>query len=280
VRRRQRADAPVDAVGELVERRRPAAGQGDDREHVGERVLDPVVELAGQRVADRGLLLEPAQRRLVLDRLLRQHAHDQHQQAGDEQAEDDRRHRQARESCAGRRGHRQGPRLGPDRDVLERDRARRGAVAGAREQVGLCRGAIVERDFIALGGFQLERRSEEFGRVERAVDVALEPSPLGRGLEHRHEDEEARPAIVDILAQHDLAARGRPRGALGLDQRRAPDRLGEEIIAERAPVALGVGLQVRHRHRERLAPVRTRVELHRLRGIARHQRVERGDLVG
>jgi DNA-directed RNA polymerase specialized sigma24 family protein len=44
--------------------------QRDDREDIGQRVLDPVVEFARQRVADRGLLLKPGQRGEIFQRLM------------------------------------------------------------------------------------------------------------------------------------------------------------------------------------------------------------------
>ena len=93
MRGRKRTDAPVEPFGEFIEIVRPAPRERNDREYVGERVLDSVIELTRERIADRVLLLEPADRAAILQRLLRQQSRHEHQQAGDREAEQQRDHR-------------------------------------------------------------------------------------------------------------------------------------------------------------------------------------------
>ena len=94
MRGRQCADATFEAVGEIIQPARPPPGQRQDREHIGERVLDPVIEFTGQRIADRVLFFKERQPRLILERLLGQQPREQHQQARQRQPEHQRHHRQ------------------------------------------------------------------------------------------------------------------------------------------------------------------------------------------
>ena len=75
---RQSPDAAIEPFGELIQTSRPTPRQRDNRKDVGECVLDPVVEFAGQRVSNGVLLFEPDDRPAVFQSLLCQKAGYQH----------------------------------------------------------------------------------------------------------------------------------------------------------------------------------------------------------
>ena len=75
---RQGPDPAIEPFGELIETSRTTPRQRDDRKDIGECVLDPVVEFAGQRVSNGVLLFEPDDRPAVFQSLLCQKAGYQH----------------------------------------------------------------------------------------------------------------------------------------------------------------------------------------------------------
>ena len=98
VGRGKRPDPPVQPVRKGLDVLCPSPGQRHDRQHVRKRVLDAMIEFAGQGIADRVLFREPVQRSLVLQRLFGQQPRHQHEQAGDRQSEQHRGHRKRRQS--------------------------------------------------------------------------------------------------------------------------------------------------------------------------------------
>ena len=87
MRCRERADAAFETIREFIEIAGAAAGEREDRQHIGERVFDPVVQFAGQGIADRMLFFKERQPRLILVGLLGQQPGKQHQQACQREAE-------------------------------------------------------------------------------------------------------------------------------------------------------------------------------------------------
>ena len=247
VRGRQRADAAVETFGEFVEVLRPAPRQRYDRKDIGERVLDPVVELARQRVADRVLFLEPADRAAVLERLLGQQAGHEHQQAGDRQPEQQRDHRHGRQTFLARGLH-----FEQHRPVGEAEFAGdRGAPldpAVAMRDRDLRRGIRIEQarpDRLVTD--QFAGRAEELRGIERTVDEALELARAAQPFEHRHIYEEARSLAVAFLLQDDRPAGSGPIVRPRQIHRGPPDGFRIHVVAERAAIAHRVGLQVENR---------------------------------
>ena len=123
----------------------------------------------------------------------------------------------------------------------------------AGQQLLLAVHRVVEAHAEIAGSLKLESRPEEVGGVKRAVDEALQPRPGLFAHDHRHIDEEAGFGRRPFLHQNHLPRCGRAQIAERLLHGLAPDSLGIHVEAERAAIALGIGLQESHRDGEGLS---------------------------
>ncbi len=248
MRRRKRADPAFQTVGEGIEILRPPPRQRQDREHIGKRVLDPVIELAGQRIADRVLFLEEGQPRLILVGLLGQQPRQQHQQARQRQPEQERHHRQRAEHLAiGRLDHQQQLAVGDGHLFLDLLAPRIADRMGHQQVLGAGI-AVVEphAEFVAAGG--IDCRIEKFAGAERSVDEADQPPVvLPEGAEHRHVDREGRQIARLLLFQHDPSRGGWAAGQFGLGHGGGAGRIGIHVVAQRPAVAWAGRSEHRHR---------------------------------
>ena len=197
---RKSANATVQPVGKFLDIVGAAASQCNDRQHVGERVLHPVIEFAGQGISNRSLFLEPVERSLVFLGLLRKHSHEQHQQRRHQKSENQCRHRQAGETTDLTFADFEKPRIVRDRHRLSSDTdIVEIGVMGICQQVFARLFPIVQTHCIGSSILELERALQEIARIEGAIDETLQLTPALSDLEHRHVNQKPRCLAVAFL---------------------------------------------------------------------------------